>query len=250
MMKKSATSVTKNFKFDHRDSSPLYAQLARKIAEAIRAGQYQVDEALPSERLLSESLSVSRVTARKAIDRLVEQGMVVRRQGSGNYIAPRFEQPLTRLSSFSEELSRRGYTPSSRWLKRTVALPSADEQLSLGISPATKVARLERLRLADDVVMAYEVSVLPQSILKRPSEVEGSLYAYLEGLKQGPVRALQHIGAMNTSPKLASQLGISVGEALLFITRIGYTEAGRAVELTISYCRSDYYDFIAELRRE
>jgi GntR family transcriptional regulator len=55
---------------------------------------------------------------------------------------------------------------------------------------------------------------------------------------------------MNTSPKLASQLGISVGEALLFITRIGYNEAGRAVELTISYCRSDYYDFIAELRRE
>ncbi|MFN6171511.1 MAG: GntR family transcriptional regulator, partial [Burkholderiales bacterium] len=90
-MKKYATPTAKDIKFDVRDNSPLYAQLARKIADAIRAGHYQVDEALPSERLLSESLNVSRVTARKAIDRLVEQGLVVRRQGSGNYIAPRFE---------------------------------------------------------------------------------------------------------------------------------------------------------------
>jgi GntR family transcriptional regulator len=249
-MKKQATPATKDFKFDARDSSPLYAQLARKIADAIRAGQYQVDEALPSERLLSESLGVSRVTARKAIDRLVEQGMVVRRQGSGNYIAPRFEQPLTRLSSFSEELSRRGYTPSSRWLKRVITGPSTEEQVSLSISAATKVARLERLRLADDVVMAYEVSVLPQSVLKRPTDVDGSLYVYLEGLNQVPVRAMQHIRAMNAPAKLAAQLGIHVGDAVLFITRLGYNAEGRAVELTISYCRSDYYDFIAELRRE
>jgi GntR family transcriptional regulator len=92
--------------------------------------------------------------------------------------------------------------------------------------------------------------VLPQSILKRPTDVEGSLYVYLEGLKQVPVRALQHIRAMNAPAKLAAQLGINVGDAVLFITRLGYNTEGRAVELTISYCRSDYYDFIAELRRE
>jgi GntR family transcriptional regulator len=249
-MKKNATPTAKDFKFDVRDNSPLYAQLARKIADAIRAGQYQVDEALPSERLLSESLNVSRVTARKAIDRLVDQGLVVRRQGSGNYIAPRFEQPLSRLSSFSEELSRRGYTPTSRWLKRAVVLPTADEQASLGISASTKVARLERLRLADDVVMAYEVSVLPQSVVKRPAEVEGSLYEYLGRGQQIPVRALQHIRALNAPAKLAAQLGIEVGQAVLFITRVGYNAQGKAVELTDSYCRNDYYDFVAEMRRE
>lgn len=249
-MKKSASPVTKRFNVDVRDSSPLYRQLARRIEAAIREGQYQVDQALPSERVLSESLGVSRVTARKAIDQLVDQGLILRRQGSGNYIAPRFEQPLSRLTSFSEELSRRGYKPTSRWLKRATTLPSPEEQLSLGIGPTTKVARLERLRLADDVVMAYELSVLPASVVSQPAKVDGSLYKYLESVDQVPVRALQHIRALNAPDKLARQLGIATGQAVLFITRVGYNAEGSAVELTHSYCRNDYYDFVAEMRRE
>ena len=232
------------------DASPLYLQLARQLGDAVRNGRYQVHEALPSERNLSDSLGVSRVTARKAIDQLVEQGLVVRKRGSGNYIAPHIELPLSRLSSFSEELSRRGYTPSSRWLARGIVTAAADEHLSLGLSPAALVARLERLRLADNVVVAYEVSVLPQTVLLNPHEVEGSLYEYLTRTKQSPARALQHIKAQNAPAKLAEQLGIPVGQAVLFITRVGYLESGQAVELTHSYCRSDYYDFVAEMRRE
>src|ERR1700739_26568 len=170
------------FKADASDSSPLYMQIARKLSDDVRNGRYHVDQALPSERALSELLSVSRVTARKAIDQLVEQGMVVRRRGSGNYIAPRIEQPLSNLTSFSEQLAQRGYVPGSRWLKRSVVTPTPDEQLSLGLSPYSKVARLERLRLADDVVMAYEVSVLPQSILADPGLIGNSLYPSLESV--------------------------------------------------------------------
>ena len=239
-----------DFKPDTRVSSPLYLQLARKLGQAIREGRYKADEALPSERLLSEALDLSRVTARKAIDQLVEQGLIVRRRGSGNYIAPRIEQPLSRLTSFSEELQQRGYTPSSRWLKRALTAAVPDEQLSLGLSPGARVARLERLRLADDVVMAYEVSVLPETVLPRPEAVKGSLYEYLTAERQAPVRALQHIRALNAPVRLAEQLGVPVGQAVLFITRIGYLESGQAVELTHSYCRSDYYDFVAEMRRD
>jgi len=99
-------------------------------------------------------------------------------------------------------------------------------------------------------VMAYEVSVLPQNVLPQPESVEGSLYEYLTSTHQAPVRALQHIRALNAQPRLAEQLGVPVGQAVLFITRIGYLESGQAVELTHSYCRSDYYDFVAEMRRE
>lgn len=233
-----------------RDASPLYLQLARKLGAAIRAGRFQAHEALPSERLLSESLGVSRVTARSAIDQLVEQGLIVRKRGSGNYIAPHLEQPLSQLTSFTEELHRRGYTPRSRWLSRHITSASVDEQLSLALSPKTQVARLERLRLADDVAMAYEVSILPQSVVPNPEAVTDSLYEYLTSIGQLPVRALQHIRAMNAAPKLAGQLGVPVGQAVLFITRIGYLASGRAVELTHSYCHSDYYDFVAEMRRQ
>jgi GntR family transcriptional regulator len=238
------------FKPDPLDSSPLYLQLARKLGQAIRDGHYKPDEALPSERVLAEVLDVSRVTARSAIDQLVDQGLIIRRRGSGNYIAPRIEQPLSRLTSFSEELLQRGYKPSSRWLERTVSVAMIDEQLSLGLSPGAKVARLERLRLADDVVMAYEVSVLPDTILPDPMAVESSLYEYLSHKHLAPVRALQHIRALNAQPRLAEQLGVPDRQAVLFITRIGYLESGQAVELTHSYCRSDYYDFVAEMRRD
>jgi GntR family transcriptional regulator len=239
-----------DFRPDPNDSSPLYLQLARKLGDAVRSGRYQVNEALPSERLLSESLGVSRVTARKAIDQLVEQGLVMRKRGSGNYIAPRLEQPLSRLTSFSEELLRRGYTPRSRWLSRALTSATPNEQLSLGLSTVARVARLKRLRMADEVVMAFEESVLPQNVLPNPEAVHGSLYEFLAQSHRAPVRALQHIRAINADAQLAEQLGVPLGQAVLYITRVGYLETGQAVELTHSYCRSDYYDFVAELRRE
>jgi len=238
------------FRPDTRTPTPLYLQLAEKLALAIREGRYRPDEALPSERVLSDSLKLSRVTARKAIERLVERGLIVRRRGSGNYIAPRLEQPLSRLTSFSEELNQRGFKPSSRWLNRSITGVAPDEQLSLGLSTGSRVVRLERLRLADEVVMAYEISVLPAQILPDPAQVANSLYAHLELLGKAPARALQHIRALNAHAELAEMLAVPAGQAVLFITRVGYLESGQPVELTHSYCRSDYYGFVAEMRRE
>ena len=243
-------SLIAELKPSTNDASPLYLQLARRLGEATRNGRYQAHEALPSERLLSESLGVSRVTARKAIDMLVAQGLIVRRRGSGNYIAPHLEQPLSKLTSFSEELHRRGFTPSSQWLDRAITPSTPEEQLALGLSPNARVARLERLRLADGVAMAYEMSVLPHNVLAHPEEVAGSLYEFLTRIGQLPIRAVQHIRALNAAPRLAGQLGVPVGQAVLFITRTGYLASGQAVELTHSYCHSDYYDFVAEMRRD
>jgi GntR family transcriptional regulator len=237
------------FKLDLDDNSPLYMQLARKLTQDVRDGRYRAEQALPSERTLSEQLDVSRVTARKAIDQLVDQGLVVRKRGSGNYIAPKIEQPLSNLSSFSEQLQERGYKPGSQWLRREVVLADADQQLSLALSANSRVARLERLRLADEVVMAYEVSVIPATVLPRPEGVASSLYEHLGKTGHMPVRALQHIRALNAAPTLANQLGVPEGQAVLFITRVGYLESGQPVELTHSYCRSDHYDFVAEMRR-
>jgi GntR family transcriptional regulator len=239
-----------SFKPDPDAASPLYLQLAQALQHAIQEGHYLADQALPSERLLAESLDLSRVTARKAIERLTEQGLIVRKRGSGNYIAPKLEQPLTRLSGFSEELHQRGFVPGSRWLQRGFTAAAPDEQLSLELHGTERVARLERLRLADSVIMAYEVSVLPASILPDPEAVNASLYSHLALRGNAPVRALQHIRALNADAKLAGLMGIPVGAAVLFITRVGYVASGQAVELTHSYCRSDYYDFVAEMRRD
>lgn len=162
----------------------------------------------------------------------------------------RIGQPQSRLTDFSEQLHRRGYTPSSRWLDRSITVAMPDEQLSLGLPPGAWVARLERLRMADDCVIAYEVSVFPQTVLPDPMAFEGSAYEYLDRIHLAPVRALQHMRALNARPQLAERLGVPDQQAVLLITRVGYLASGQAVELTHSHCRSDYYDFVAETRRD
>lgn len=246
------TAAPPSFQFepDAQSATPLYLQLASALTHAIQSGVYQVQDALPSERMLAESFGISRVTARKAIERLAQQGFIVRKHGSGNYIAPRLEQALTRLTSFTQELDRRGFVPQSRWLWRGLAVAQAEEKGPLGLRPAERVARLERLRLADGVVMAYEISVLPEAVLPDPEAVSVSLYAHLSKSGQAPVRARQHIRALNADARLASLLEVPVGAAVLFITRIGYQEGDKPMELTHSYCRADLYDFVADMRRE
>ena len=229
--------------------TPLYLQLANMLSDGIAGGEWRANQALPSERALSELLAISRVTARKAIDMLCERGMLTRKRGSGTYITPKLEQPLSRLTSFSEELRQRGFTAGSRWLQRDIGTAAPLELLSLGLSPHMPVARLRRLRTADDVVMAIETTTIPVLYLPDPRQVSDSLYGYLESRGTIPMRALQHIRAVNASAEQARLAQIKEGEAMLHITRVSYLDNGAAVELTHSYCRSDYYEFVAESRR-
>lgn len=244
-----ADFLVAELKLDPSASPHLYLQVRNGLARLIRERRFSVDDALPSERVLAERLGISRVTARKAIAALVDEGLIVRRHGSGNYIAPMLEQPLTRLTSFTEELKQRGFVPRSRWIRRVIGPALTEEMVALGLSPGARVARLERVRLGDDTPMAYEASALPVSIVPDPENVRDSLYNYLLERHSLPVRALQHIRAANATARQAELLSIPVGQALLFITRVGYLDDGRAVEITHTWCRSDYYDFVAELRR-
>ncbi|MDD0975076.1 GntR family transcriptional regulator [Pseudomonas fontis] len=230
-------------------ATPLYLQLARNLEQAIHAGQWSAEQALPSERTLSEALEISRVTARKALEVLLEQGLIRRIQGSGTFITPRLEQPLSRLSSFSEMLRMKGFTPSSQWLERSIRMPSAEELIRLSLSPTEQVAHLKRLRKADEIVMAVEYSTLPARLLSNPFSIGDSLYEHLEQIGKPVVRALQHIRAINASADMAARVGIEPGTAMLLMTRVGYLEDNTPIELTDTYCRNDYYDFVAELRR-
>jgi len=160
-------------------------------------------EALPSERVLSEALGVSRVTARTAIGLLVEQGLIRRSQGAGSFITPRLEDPLSRLAGFSETQRRRGFTPDSRWLSRQTVQANREEVMQLGLSPAAAVVRLCRLRLVDGTVMAVENSTLPAELIPHPEEIGESLYSYLEQHGLTLVRALQHFRAVNASDEIA-----------------------------------------------
>lgn len=185
---------------DPQGATPLYQQLARQLEQAIETGAWQAGEALPSERNLAESLAVSRITARKALDRLAELGLIHRNRGSGTFIAPRLNQSLSRLASFTELLTQRGFTPSSHWLERKLANPSAEESMRLGLGADAQVARLKRLRLADEVVMAVEESCLPISVLPDPLR---SIHRFMQPWK--PVGKGLHAPCSMSPPLMPAQ---------------------------------------------
>lgn len=159
---------------DPLDDTPLYLQLARNLASAIHAGAWRAGEALPSERLLSDTVGVSRITARRALALLVEQGLIRRVRGAGSFITPRVADPLSRLGGFTEKMRQRGFIPDSVWLARTLRVASRDEIAHLGLAPGATVARLERLRRADGTVMAVEHSTLPAAVLPDPQALGAS----------------------------------------------------------------------------
>lgn len=237
--------------FDDPHAGPLYLQLQRRIAEAVAAGRLGPGDSLPPERDMAAMTGLSRVTVRKAVEGLVAQGQLVQRRGSGTFVAPqveRLEQALSLLTSFTEDMARRGKSVESIWLSRALHVPSPEEVMALGLGGGDRVARLERVRRSDGVPLAIERASLPVDVLPDPGEVETSLYAVLQRRGLRPVRAVQRITAANLSARDADLLEVAPGVAGLKIERIGYLPSGRLVEFTRSLYRGDAYDFAVELK--
>ncbi len=232
---------------DTTSSQPLYLQLQRALREAIERGALSPEDALPSERVLAAELGVSRITVRKAIDGLAEEGLLVRRQGSGNFVGSRIEKNFAKLTSFSEDMRARGRVPSTQWLKRQAGQVTPEEAMRLALSPGAEVYRFHRLRFADDEPMALEYCTVAASALPSIDAVGDSLYVALEAAGNRPVRALQRLRALLLDEEQGRLLEATPGEAGLLVERVGYLRDGRAIELSRSYYRGDTYDFVAEL---
>lgn len=235
---------------DEADATPKYLQVQRILREAVTARVLSVDDALPTERDLAEGLGVSRITIRRAIGGLVEEGLLHRRQGAGTFVADnggRIEKSFSKISSFSEDMLSRGLQPHSEWLGRSNGLVTPEESLAMSLSPGTPVYRFSRVRFADGMPMALEYSTIEASCLESLEAVEDSLYAALQKWGNRPVRALQRLRAISFDEQRASLLQMQPGSAGLLIERRGFLKTGKLIELTTSYYRGDAYDFLAEL---
>jgi GntR family transcriptional regulator len=236
--------------FGAADAGPLYLQLQRRIADAIASGGLAPGDSLPPERDMALLTGLSRVTIRKAVRALVASGQVLQRRGSGTFVAPkleRSEQALSLLTSFTEDMTRRGRSADSVWITRALHTPAPEEVMVLGLGAGDRVARLERVRRSDGVPLAIELAVLSSQILPDPEAVDGSLYAMLDRRGLRPSRAVQRISAANLGPRDAALLGLPEGAAGLRIEQVSYLPSGRVVEFTRALYRGDAYDFAVEL---
>ena len=177
-----------------------------RLEATIAGGLYRHGDGLPPERVLAEGLALSRTTARKALDELIRRGRVVARQGSGNFVRARLEQPLARLSGFTHDMAARGRASSFRWLERGRGRASPEEIMALHFKPGDDVSRFVRLRFADGESMCIERAAIPARHLPDPMVVDRSLHAALRAFGLEPIRALQHLRADALSPADAVHL--------------------------------------------
>nr|PZN38214.1 MAG: phosphonate metabolism transcriptional regulator PhnF [Bacillota bacterium] len=233
---------------------PLYYQIMRWLLEQIEAGHLKAGDRIPSERELTEQFQVSRMTVRQALRELEAQGYLERVQGKGTYVSiPKVEQPLLALTSFTEDMHRRGMTPGSVLLRAGTIPAGRRCARALGISETEPVVRLERLRLADGKPMALEVTHLPADLCPGilDADLTGSLYQLLAE-RYGVVlaRATQTLEAVSATGREARLLGVREGAPLLLMERITRDREGRAVEYVRSLYRGDRYRFSTEMLRQ
>ncbi|MEZ5824337.1 MAG: GntR family transcriptional regulator [Geminicoccaceae bacterium] len=238
-------------KWHEASRGPRYAQLSRHIASAIRDGRISGDIQLPPERDLARFADVSRVTVRKAIAELVAKQLVEQRQGSGSYIRPAPPVELapkpSSFTSFTEYMRLRGYVPRTVSIASGVFLPRSEEVAILGLSPGQQVARMERLRFADDLPVAIEQSTVPADILPDPNVPDEKLHEHLGANGYPPARAVRRIDAVALSPRNAELLQVEAGSPALKVDHTGFLAAGRPVEFTRGFYLSGYNEFVIEL---
>lgn len=239
---------------DQTSSKPLYEQIREYILQNIQSGIYGPDQRIPSERALSEKLGVNRLTVQKAINELVQSGRLYVRIGKGTYVSRgKVDQQLETLTSFTEEMTRRGQRPSSRVVQCGQAQASVEEARMLQTVPGVPLVFLIRLRLADHLPMAIEHSRLLAArcpgILEQHDFSRESLYVVLQSVYGIHLtHAEQSIDARKATPEEAQLLKIEPGDPILQIIRVTYSDGGQPVE----YVRSSYcgarYTFQAVLR--
>jgi GntR family transcriptional regulator len=234
---------------------PLWIQAVNLIRGEIEKGILKPGMRLAPERELCRQLGISRVTLRKALGRLVEEGVLSASHGRGWYVTQavaKKEWPNS-LESFSETAARMGLKPRSKVLTAQASPATIDEAEPLGIAPGTPLFRLERVRLLDGVPIALDLSCIPLALVPEVEKVDfrtRSFYSTLSAAGVEPVRADSTIEATKADDRAAEHLDVAPGDPLLvmhqvvlgaeqeplFVSTIRY--AGERYRLRTSFARS------------
>ncbi|MCY9548380.1 GntR family transcriptional regulator [Lysinibacillus xylanilyticus] len=238
---------------DQASVIPLYHQLKQRLSAKIQSGEWKPEDKIDSENQLMEMFRVSRNTAKKAIEELVQEGKLYRIQGKGTFVAkPRFEQSLGGFYSFSRVLQEKGLNPRDEVLEIQEVFPSTKVRHSLELSEDEQVIEMKRLRFADNEPIVLESSFLPKSIIKDSGilhEVSSSsLYSLLaQRFDIIVVRAKEAFEPVLISRDEAHLLKTEAGKPALLLERTAFDTSGKPVEFCISIVRGDRCRFYTEL---
>jgi GntR family transcriptional regulator len=233
---------------------PLYGKVEEVLASEITRGDLRPGDRLPSEDELSSRFAVSKITIRRAVQNLIQRGVVEIRRGLGTFVlAPRISQELTKLTGFVEDMDVHGRKASARVLSQGVVTANQIVAQHLGVSVGTRVMRIERVRLADAVPLSFDETYLPleigQKIIRNNLRVK-PIFTLLEEKYGIPLTEAEYkLEAAAASEHVAEALGIPAGSPIFRIERTSYTKGDQPIDYeTLSY-RGDLIRFVTRLVR-
>lgn len=238
-------------KLNHNSPVPLYSQIKDAITDYIEFHDLQPNDPLPSERELSEIFCVSRLTVRKAINQLIQEGVIYQQPGKGTFIStPKIQQKLLVLTSFTDAIRQEGHTPGTQVLDFEVrqAKPSICKQL--GFQPGTPLFMVRRLRFIDYSPFSISTSYLPCDLMRsiRVEDLQQySLYGLLEkhcGLKLSKTKAVLEVCAADYQD--AALLNIKPGLPMFLMKGTAWSTSGELIEYFEVLYRGDRLRFSTE----
>ena len=234
---------------------PKYFQLATILRKQIDDGLWKPRDPIPSERQLEQQYKVSRPTIRQAIETLEKQGYLYREHGRGTFVSPhKLQKAMQELTSFSEDLQRKGIQPGQVIRAIETVIPPASILQRLELLPGSSVLRIERIRLGDDIPIGLQTSYVAlesdQQIDRKDLEQYGSLYRILqEKFNIAPTEADETLEVTLATPEEAALLQIEPGDPLLLSERLTYNQNRQPIEFVKILYRGDRYQYVIRLTR-
>ena len=232
---------------------PLYEQITRMLTQSLIDGEWKAGEIIPSEMELAARFQVSQGTVRKAIDALVSENILTRRQGKGTYVSSHNAevQKLRFLRLAGPDGNKA--LPQNKLISCTRGKATAKVAKQLNIKTGTPIIEIKRLLIFEGRPLIYDHIILPAQEFnglnaKQIDDYKGSLYRMYEELYGIPmVGAHEQIRAVEAPAEVSLALGLKKGTPLLQIERIAYSYGNRPLEWRLGLCLTDYYHYQADL---
>ncbi|GGC31382.1 transcriptional regulator [Parapedobacter defluvii] len=238
---------------DHDSPLPLYVQIEEQLRKAIRSADYKNGKKLPNEVDLSKQLGVSRSTLRQAINKMVYEGLLIRRKGVGTVVAnTAITSKANNWMSFTQEMRALGITVKNYELYIGWVKPTEELCTFFDIGPDTKVMKLERLRGNEERPFVYFISYFnPRIGLTGNEDFSRPLYDILEN-EHNTIAKLskEEISAMTADALLAQKLELKVGDPILKRKRYVYDPGSRPIEWNVGYYGADSFVYTIESTRD
>lgn len=225
----------------NRDGEPAYRKIQNAIRLEIESSRLRPGDSIPSERDLAKIHRVSLMTARHAVTELARDGVVERRRGAGTFVAPP-KVHFNKLLAYTEQMTSLGLAAHSRIISRDVVNGEYEIAARLGVPSGSRLVRLERVRLAGDEPVAFEICCWPANELRplmdAPLE-HGSLFAAIEntcGIRLA--YADEEIDVTTADSQMADLLNIPRGAPLLRIRQVIFSDTGKATLYVTGFYRS------------